>query len=112
MLTSGEGLLKFRSWMSASPQKPNNCSSPIPRPTFPAEWMASPPLVRANAAVRFIPCGQQWRAGGGGGKRGMGTRHESLNAFGPKGQTPTGEPMEGGFEGPKGTYWLPFSRRL
>src|SRR5258708_39868597 len=94
MLTSGEGLLKFRSWMSASPQKPNNCSSPIPRPTFPAEWMASPPLVRANAAVRFIPCGQQWRAGGGGGKRGMGTKQQRLNAFHSKEQPPPGGLVE------------------
>src|SRR5258707_10569534 len=99
MLTSGEGLLKFRSWMSASPQKPNNCSSPIPRPTFPAEWMASPPLVRANAAVRFIPCGQQWRGGGGVEKRGMVTKHQRLNAFDSKNQPPTPGVMEVLFEG-------------
>src|SRR5258708_14304446 len=49
MLTSGEGLLKFRSWMSASPQKPNNCSSPRPCPTCTAEWTASSAPLRATA---------------------------------------------------------------
>src|SRR5260370_41946598 len=94
MRASGEGLLRFRSWMSASPQNPNTCSSPTPRPTFPAEWVASPPLVRANAAVRFIPCGQQWRGGGGGERRVMGTREQRLNAFEPKGQPPARGLME------------------